>query len=83
MSERTKLHRFMEANGITEPELVRESGLSARQLSNVKLGKSGVTQGSIGKLLMACRRLRPSLSIEVTDLFDFAPPRREKRASSR
>lgn len=77
---RTKLHEFMEREGITDIALVRESGLSPRHISKVKLGHSDATSTSIGAILDAARRLTGRKAIRVTDLFEFEQSR-ERKAS--
>ena len=69
--ERTKLHRFMEGAEISNPRLADESGVSLRQIINIKQGEQEPTRGTMAAILIACRRITGRRNIAITDLFDF------------
>lgn len=79
--ERTKLHQFMDANGITAQSLSVESGVSLRHISYIKLGRREPTRPYMAAILFGCRRLAGRKQVSITDLFDFAAPRRARKAA--
>lgn len=72
--ERTKLHRFMDANRITDTALSHESGVSVRHVKYLKLGEKEATRPKMVAILAACQRLSGK-AVAVTDIFDFSVPR--------
>ena len=79
--ERTKLHRFMEREGVSDTDLSYDSGVSLRQISYIKLGEKEPTRPRMTAILWACRRLTGK-TVDITELFDFSAPRRVGRAAA-
>ena len=72
--ERTKLHRFMDAAGVSDKALSRESGVSLRHISYIKLGEVEPTRPKMAAILRGCQKLTGK-KVVITDLFDFRAPR--------
>jgi hypothetical protein len=75
--ERTKLHQFMDAHGITDTALAKESGVSIRHVKYIKHAEREPTRPFMVAILDACRRLSGCKALPITDLFNF-----EKKAKA-